>query len=115
MYNLSLSIQNLYDRYASITIQIMKPKKPIELDGRTGEGGGQLVRISVALAAVTSQPIRITHVRGKRSGGRGGGKFSNRRNIRSYLYNTLSKQTMAVTIIHFREKTNYIFASQENL
>ncbi|KAK8061412.1 hypothetical protein PG994_007778 [Apiospora phragmitis] len=51
----------------------MKPKKPIELDGRTGEGGGQLVRISVALAAVTSQPIRITHVRGNRSGGRGGG------------------------------------------
>ncbi|KAK7985259.1 hypothetical protein PG988_002881 [Apiospora saccharicola] len=35
--------------------------------------GGQLVRISVALAAVTSQPIRITHVRGNRSGGRGGG------------------------------------------
>ncbi|KAK8122094.1 hypothetical protein PG984_010764 [Apiospora sp. TS-2023a] len=51
----------------------MKPKKPIELDGRTGEGGGQLIRISVALAAVTSQPIRITHVRGNRSGGRGGG------------------------------------------
>ncbi|KAK8016111.1 hypothetical protein PG993_014300 [Apiospora rasikravindrae] len=51
----------------------MKPKKPIELDGRTGEGGGQLVRMAVALAAVTSQPIRITHVRGNRSGGRGGG------------------------------------------
>ncbi|KAK8132563.1 RNA 3'-terminal phosphate cyclase-like protein [Apiospora kogelbergensis] len=54
----------------------MKHKKPIELDGRTGEGGGQLVRISVALAAVTSQPIRITHIRGNRSGrsgGRGGG------------------------------------------
>ncbi|KAI1844615.1 hypothetical protein JX266_009288 [Neoarthrinium moseri] len=51
----------------------MKPKKPLELDGRTGEGGGQLVRISCALAAVTSQPIRITHVRGNREGPRGGG------------------------------------------
>lgn len=52
----------------------MKDRKPIiELDGRTGEGGGQLVRIASALAAVASQPIRITHVRGNREGSRGGG------------------------------------------
>lgn len=51
----------------------MAPRKAIELDGRTGEGGGQLVRIACALAAVTSQPIRITHVRGNRGGPRGGG------------------------------------------
>ncbi|KAF2155407.1 EPT/RTPC-like protein [Myriangium duriaei CBS 260.36] len=52
----------------------MKAVKAIELDGRTGEGGGQLVRIAVALAAVTTQPIRITHIRGKRGTGiRGGG------------------------------------------
>ena len=50
-------------------------KKPIQLDGRTGEGGGQLVRIACALAAVTSQPVRIFHVRGNREGARGGGKF----------------------------------------
>ncbi|KAI1141213.1 EPT/RTPC-like protein [Hypoxylon sp. FL0543] len=50
-----------------------KPKKPLRLDGRTGEGGGQLVRIACALAAVTSQPIRIDHVRGNRQGHRGGG------------------------------------------
>ncbi|KAK3298596.1 RNA 3'-terminal phosphate cyclase domain-containing protein [Chaetomium fimeti] len=43
----------------------------IELDGRTGEGGGQLVRIACALAAVASQPIRITNVRGNRES-RGG-------------------------------------------
>lgn len=48
-------------------------QKPIELDGRTGEGGGQLVRIACALAAVVTQPIRITHVRGNREGPRGGG------------------------------------------
>ncbi|KAL7621479.1 hypothetical protein AAE478_008802 [Parahypoxylon ruwenzoriense] len=46
---------------------------PLQLDGRTGEGGGQLVRIACALAAVTSQPIRIYHVRGNREGKRGGG------------------------------------------
>ncbi|KAH6630493.1 hypothetical protein B0J18DRAFT_463346 [Chaetomium sp. MPI-SDFR-AT-0129] len=45
----------------------------IELDGRTGEGGGQLVRIACALAAVASQPIRIINVRGNREGTRGGG------------------------------------------
>ncbi|KAJ3962041.1 hypothetical protein N0V92_001218 [Colletotrichum tropicale] len=54
----------------------MASLKPIEIDGRTGEGGGQLVRVAVALAAVTSQPVKITNVRGNRpsrSGGRGGG------------------------------------------
>ncbi|KAK4162029.1 RNA 3'-terminal phosphate cyclase [Cladorrhinum sp. PSN259] len=44
---------------------------PIELDGRTGEGGGQLVRIACALAAVAGVPIRITNVRGNREGPRG--------------------------------------------
>ena len=51
----------------------MDEPKTIELDGRTGEGGGQLVRIACALAAVASQPIRITHVRGNREGPRRGG------------------------------------------
>ncbi|EFX02235.1 RNA cyclase [Grosmannia clavigera kw1407] len=41
----------------------------IELDGRTGEGGGQLVRIAAALAAVTGQAVRISNVRGNRRGG----------------------------------------------
>ncbi|KAM7209732.1 RNA 3'-terminal phosphate cyclase [Naviculisporaceae sp. PSN 640] len=45
----------------------------IELDGRTGEGGGQLVRMACALAAVIGQPIRITNVRGNRGGSKGGG------------------------------------------
>ncbi|KAK0656771.1 RNA 3'-terminal phosphate cyclase-domain-containing protein [Cercophora newfieldiana] len=51
----------------------MNEAKAIEIDGRTGEGGGQLVRIACALAAVASQPIRITNVRGNREGPRGGG------------------------------------------
>ncbi|KAL8413329.1 hypothetical protein RB594_004809 [Gaeumannomyces avenae] len=51
-------------------------KKLVELDGTTGEGGGQLVRNAVALASVISQPIRIVNVRGNRQHGRsrkGGG------------------------------------------
>ncbi|KAK4229571.1 putative RNA-3'-phosphate cyclase 1 [Podospora fimiseda] len=52
----------------------MPSMKPIELDGRTGEGGGQLVRIACALAAVAGVPIRITNVRGNREKSRGGGK-----------------------------------------
>lgn len=45
--------------------------KPILLEGRTGEGGGQLVRLAVALAAITSQPVKIANVRGNRPKGGG--------------------------------------------
>lgn len=54
--------------------------KPIVIDGRTGEGGGQLVRVAVGLAALTGQPIKITNVRGNRPGGRGGGLYMTRLN-----------------------------------
>lgn len=45
----------------------------IHLDGRTGEGGGQLVRIAIAPASVAGKPVKITNVRGNRPGPRGGG------------------------------------------
>jgi RNA 3'-terminal phosphate cyclase (ATP) len=35
----------------------------MEIDGSYGEGGGQIVRTAVALAAVTRTPIRITKIR----------------------------------------------------
>ncbi len=38
----------------------------IEIDGAYGEGGGQLVRTAVALAAITGEPIRLVNVRAKR-------------------------------------------------
>ncbi len=51
-------------------------QKLVKLDGRTGEGGGQVVRVAVALAALTGTPIRIDNVRGNRMGkARGGGKW----------------------------------------
>lgn len=48
----------------------------IHLDGRTLEGGGQLVRVALTLSALTRIPIHIYHIRGRRSGhssGKGGG------------------------------------------
>lgn len=40
--------------------------KPITLDGSQGEGGGQILRSSLALALVTRQPIVIKNIRAKR-------------------------------------------------
>ncbi|RDW66862.1 RNA 3'-terminal phosphate cyclase [Coleophoma crateriformis] len=45
----------------------------VELDGRVGEGGGQVVRVAIGLAALTGTPVRIENVRGNRPGKRGGG------------------------------------------
>lgn len=39
----------------------------IEIDGSQGEGGGAVVRVSIALSAVTGKEIRINNIRAKRS------------------------------------------------
>jgi RNA 3'-terminal phosphate cyclase (ATP) len=39
----------------------------IEIDGSTGEGGGQILRTSLALAMCTGQGIRLERIRAKRS------------------------------------------------
>lgn len=46
-------------------------RSPVHLDGRTLEGGGQLVRIAIALSALTGRPVTIDHVRGNRQGKQG--------------------------------------------
>lgn len=38
----------------------------LEIDGSSGEGGGQIIRTSVALSALTGTPIRIVKIRAKR-------------------------------------------------
>lgn len=38
----------------------------IEIDGSFGEGGGQIIRTSLALSAMTGTPVKITNVRKKR-------------------------------------------------
>ncbi|RYG34042.1 RNA 3'-phosphate cyclase, partial [bacterium] len=35
----------------------------ITIDGSYGEGGGQILRTSASLAAITGQPVRIQKVR----------------------------------------------------
>jgi RNA 3'-terminal phosphate cyclase (ATP) len=40
---------------------------PIELDGSTGEGGGQILRTSLALSMCTGQPLAIQRIRAKRA------------------------------------------------
>jgi RNA 3'-terminal phosphate cyclase (ATP) len=39
----------------------------IEIDGSQGEGGGQIVRSSLALAAATGQAVPISRVRARRA------------------------------------------------
>lgn len=38
----------------------------IEIDGSWGEGGGQVLRTSLSLAAITGQPLRLTQIRAGR-------------------------------------------------
>lgn len=40
----------------------------VHLDGRTLEGGGQLVRIALGLSALTGRAVTVDHVRGNRGG-----------------------------------------------
>lgn len=39
----------------------------LELDGSVGEGGGQVLRVALALSAITGKPLRVYNIRKKRS------------------------------------------------
>ena len=41
--------------------------KPLVIDGSYGEGGGQILRTSVALSAITGTPVEVINIRKKRS------------------------------------------------
>ncbi|MDD5340146.1 MAG: RNA 3'-terminal phosphate cyclase [Candidatus ainarchaeum sp.] len=38
----------------------------VEIDGAHGEGGGQIIRTSLTLSAITKKPVRITNIRANR-------------------------------------------------
>ena len=40
---------------------------PLQIDGSHGEGGGQILRSTLALAIITQQPVRITRIRAGRA------------------------------------------------
>ena len=39
----------------------------VELDGSEGEGGGQILRTSLALSILTSRPFKLINIRAKRT------------------------------------------------
>jgi RNA 3'-terminal phosphate cyclase (ATP) len=45
---------------------INKTADPIEIDGSMGEGGGQVLRSSLALSMITGNPVHITNIRAGR-------------------------------------------------
>lgn len=55
-------------RLASSGAETIQKSHHIHLDGRTLEGGGQLVRIALGLSALTGRAVTIDHVRGNRGG-----------------------------------------------
>ena len=59
---------------SAIPTKILKTPGLVTLDGRTLEGGGQLVRVALTLSALLSIPVYIHHIRGKRAArGQSGG------------------------------------------
>lgn len=44
----------------------MKQGERVEIDGRYGEGGGQILRTALTLSAILRVPLHINHIRGRR-------------------------------------------------
>lgn len=73
----------------------------VHLDGRTLEGGGQLVRVALTLSALTSIPVHIHNIRGKRSGkrsGHGGGLKASHLAALEFLASAVAARTQGAHV-----------------
>ncbi|ERF71168.1 hypothetical protein EPUS_05997 [Endocarpon pusillum Z07020] len=73
----------------------------VHLDGRTLEGGGQLVRVALTLSALTNIPIHIHNIRGNRSSRssrKGGGLKSSHLAALEFLAGATAAKTLGASV-----------------
>ena len=54
-------------RSPTLNEAFMLKRKGISIDGRHGEGGGQILRTALTLSSLLNVPVKIDHIRGNRS------------------------------------------------
>jgi RNA 3'-terminal phosphate cyclase (ATP) len=92
---------NSSDSGSQLPDSIRSDPSLIHLDGRTLEGGGQLVRLALTLSALTSIPIHVYSIRGKRSShssGRGGGLKSSHLAALEFLARATAARTYGADV-----------------
>ncbi len=72
----------------------------VHLDGRTLEGGGQLVRVALSLSALTNIPVHIHNIRGNRSSRsmKGGGLKSSHLAALEFLAGATAAKTLGASV-----------------
>lgn len=67
--SLHLIVESIVHTKSKDKHSTMPKVKPVSLDGSTLEGGGQLARVALSLAAITNTPIHIYSIRANRGSG----------------------------------------------
>jgi RNA 3'-terminal phosphate cyclase (ATP) len=66
VYNLGFSVTWRLNDCVPIELVFRMKKKEVTIDGRYGEGGGQILRTALTLSALLNIPVIFEHIRGKR-------------------------------------------------